>query len=145
MRARKLYVALSVVKGALRGGAFGVCLPTEPIPEDLRIVEIRLFSVAPPFPDLIELIVESSTFADVDIAGGARLPVWDVSFRRFLPSCRDCERGDIPRLLDENGVLSELSGKPGLPCHAYEDSWWLCPLAVANGQWWGSPLLGKQP
>lgn len=41
--------------------------------------------------------------------------------------CVYCDNGDEPQLLDEDGVLSSLSGKPGTLCHSYELEWWRCP------------------
>lgn len=33
----------------------------------------------------------------------------------------------IPSLLDEDGVLVAVTGKPGIWSHAYDDMWWPCP------------------
>jgi len=45
--------------------------------------------------------------------------------------CEDCEKGASLKLLDRDGVLSDLSGEPGIWCHAHEEFYWACP-ARAN-------------
>lgn len=46
--------------------------------------------------------------------------------------CKTCEEGDLERVfLDRDGVLSSLSGGPGMWAHAYEDSWWPCTKEAA--------------
>lgn len=40
--------------------------------------------------------------------------------------CTWCSDGYERKLLDEDGVLVELTGLPGTWCHAYEDKWWPC-------------------
>jgi hypothetical protein len=44
-----------------------------------------------------------------------------------MPHCPDCERGYEPRLIDEDGMLSEMSGETGRWSHAYDMYWWDCP------------------
>ena len=46
--------------------------------------------------------------------------------------CRWCEQGDKPTVLDIDGVLSSLSGKPGCWGHAHEDNWWPCQRKAAE-------------
>jgi hypothetical protein len=46
--------------------------------------------------------------------------------------CKDCEIGDIPKLLDRDGVLSSLSGEPGTWCHAHEEFYWPCPARISK-------------
>lgn len=42
-------------------------------------------------------------------------------------SCHSCDKGDEPAMLDDNGVLCTVSGRPGQLCHAADDMWWPCP------------------
>lgn len=43
--------------------------------------------------------------------------------------CPHCEKGWQPVLLDEDGVLTSISGKIGKMSHAFDDYWWDCPNA----------------
>jgi len=44
--------------------------------------------------------------------------------------CEWCDKGDLPHLLDQDGVRCSVSGDTGTYCHAYEDSWWQCERLV---------------
>lgn len=44
-----------------------------------------------------------------------------------VQDCSWCAKGDIPELLDDDGVKSSISGNPGVLSHAYDDAWWHCP------------------
>ncbi len=46
--------------------------------------------------------------------------------------CKWCDKGDEPTVLDRDGVLSSISGQPGLWAHAYEDNWWPCQRKAAE-------------
>lgn len=47
-------------------------------------------------------------------------------------TCRWCDAGDEPTVLDRDGVSSSISGQPGVWAHAYEDSWWPCQRKAAE-------------
>lgn len=47
-------------------------------------------------------------------------------------SCRWCDEGDEPVLLDIDGVLSSVSGTPGCWGHSYEGNWWPCQRKAAE-------------
>lgn len=51
-----------------------------------------------------------------------------------LDACDGCERGYEVKDLDDDGVLTRLSGKPGRPCHSVDDKWWLCRRAATRAQ-----------
>lgn len=40
--------------------------------------------------------------------------------------CKWCNDGDTPKLLDCDGTLITITGKPGVLCHAYDVYWWPC-------------------
>lgn len=40
--------------------------------------------------------------------------------------CRWCDNGDVPRLIDVDGKLSSISGKPGKLHHASGEYYWRC-------------------
>lgn len=40
--------------------------------------------------------------------------------------CPGCERGETPALLDADGTLSSISGRPGKPGHGIDDFYWFC-------------------
>ena len=42
------------------------------------------------------------------------------------PTCTFCARGEIPHVLDEDGLLSSESGKPGALAHYHRDGWRPC-------------------
>lgn len=47
--------------------------------------------------------------------------------------CTYCQEGDVPQLLDRDGVLSLLSGEQGTWCHSYDIYWWPCKNPPNNG------------
>jgi len=49
-----------------------------------------------------------------------------IAMKGKYPVCTVCAEGDKPSELDCDGVLSSISGKPGLWCHSYEDAYWPC-------------------
>lgn len=40
--------------------------------------------------------------------------------------CHSCLNGDKPKIIDEDGTYSSVSGKPGLPGHALGDAYTHC-------------------
>jgi hypothetical protein len=46
--------------------------------------------------------------------------------RRKCAWCKPGKKHLALKLLDEDGVESKISEKPGFPCHAYDDEHWLC-------------------
>lgn len=48
--------------------------------------------------------------------------------------CSGCEQGLPVLMLDDDGVRIDISGKPGKPSHAVEDSWWLCTVAASRAE-----------
>lgn len=53
--------------------------------------------------------------------------IWEIINQGKVAKCDWCEKEEKLKLLDEDGVLCSLTGKPGILSHAYEDSWWACP------------------
>lgn len=43
-----------------------------------------------------------------------------------MSKCKWCDNGDKQHVLDEDGVLSSISGKPGVLSHSYDVYWWRC-------------------
>jgi hypothetical protein len=46
--------------------------------------------------------------------------------------CKGCQRGLPVLMLDDDGVRVDVSGRPGKPSHAVEDSWWLCAAKASR-------------
>jgi len=46
--------------------------------------------------------------------------------------CSWCERGEKPKELDQDGVLTSITGKPGYLCHAQDDFWWPCVPSITQ-------------
>lgn len=44
-----------------------------------------------------------------------------------LLKCPGCDRGLPVLMLDDDGVRTDVSGRPGTPSHAVSDAWWPCP------------------
>lgn len=49
-----------------------------------------------------------------------------------MSDCEWCDKGDKPKVLDKDGVLSFISGESGTLCHAYKEYWWACHGANHN-------------
>lgn len=47
-------------------------------------------------------------------------------------TCKYCDAGDTPTVIDRDGVLSSLSGQPGCWGHSYGDDWWPCQRKAAE-------------
>lgn len=43
------------------------------------------------------------------------------------PACKACERGVPVVMVDDHGVYTHVSQRPGTPSHAVDDAWWPCP------------------
>lgn len=46
--------------------------------------------------------------------------------------CSYCNNGDIPHILDSDGVQSSISGMPGRLMHSHEDSFWECENRIKS-------------
>lgn len=46
--------------------------------------------------------------------------------------CEHCEQGMKPEMIDEDGILCSITGKPGVLGHGYEDLFWPCPAKDDN-------------
>ncbi|MCK9463127.1 MAG: hypothetical protein M0R80_26185 [Proteobacteria bacterium] len=62
-----------------------------------------------------------------------------------IPGCPGCERGEEPEIIDEDGVLSSLSGKPGKPGHGMGDYHWHCDHYLPGYKENGCDLCGPAP
>lgn len=61
-----------------------------------------------------------------------------------MSKCKWCDAGDVPHVLDEDGVLSSLSGKPGVLSHSYDVYWWRCRNAPRKKRSGGQRSANKQ-
>ncbi len=55
--------------------------------------------------------------------------------------CKSCEEGDVPHVLDIDGLRAANTGKEGVWAHAYEDDWWPCQRKAAEEH----AIVGKLP
>ena len=56
--------------------------------------------------------------------------------------CEACEYGQMPMMLDEDGILCVISGKPGVLSHTSEDYFWRCKIDRYKRKYY--PLKSKQ-
>lgn len=68
--------------------------------------------------------------AQIEREKGTKMSEDLVQFNMTADYCSWCERGDKPKHLDEDGVLTSITGKPGYLCHAQDDFWWPCVPSI---------------
>lgn len=51
--------------------------------------------------------------------------------QKKIPECKYCAQGHEPALVDEDGTLCRISGKPGVLSHHIDDAFWPCKRSDA--------------